>query len=252
MEAAERLGVSARRARQLVERGQLPAVRRGPIWLTTAEAVDHYRRNTTGGGRPLAERTAWARIAELADTGSLQDLERERVALRARARHGRYLVDERIAAHLAQPRGTLRSGVDALDAEGRPIDLYAPASVAERVLERTSAQQHPAGQLHLHVVETLPKLAERQRLVLAWLDLADRADPAAELAAEALWPGSAPVRHLADLARCQVDYTALRGFVDWVGRHPALAERAVVRRPRRTGDPHHESLVAAIARGACR
>lgn len=67
-EAAERLGVSARRARQLVERGQLPAVRRGPIWLTTAEAVDHYRRNTTGGGRPLAERTAARRHASVTDS----------------------------------------------------------------------------------------------------------------------------------------------------------------------------------------
>ena len=248
MEAAERLGVSARRLRQLVERGQLPAVRRGPIWLTTSEAVDHFRRNTTpGGGRPLAERTAWARIADLADTGTLRDLNRERVALRARARHGRYLLDHRLASRFGQPRGTLRSGLAALDVDGDAIDLYAPATIAERLLKRTSAQQHPAGQLHLHVVDTLPTLDERPRLVLAWLDLVDRDHPAAELAAEALWPGTSPVQHLADLAQDEVDLTVLRGFVDWVGRHPVLAERAIARRPRRTGDPHLDSLLAATA-----
>src|SRR5690606_40318187 len=128
-----------------------PAVRRGTMCHTTGGAVDHVRRITNpGGGRPVAEGYAWAGIAELAESGALRDLKRERVALRARARHGRYLLDHRLASRFGQPRGTLRSGLAALDVDGDAIDLYAPATIAERLLKRTSAQQHPAGQLHLH------------------------------------------------------------------------------------------------------
>lgn len=256
-EAAERIGVSPRRARALVERGQLPAVRRGRMWFTTPEAADAFRRNSPGRGRPLSQRTAWTKITQLAEEGSFAELRSVRVALRARAAHRRYRIDPRLASRLGEPKGTFRSGLAALAGHGAPvtagggaaIDLYATPDAAERLLERTGAQQDPAGNLNMHVMagRSLPHLSARARLVVAWCDLADRIDPAADLAAERLWPGSVPVQHLATVAETGVDFTTLRAFVDWATRHPNLQQHAVESRPRRTGDPRLDSLVAAVA-----
>lgn len=260
-EAAERLGVTPRRARALAESGLLSAVRRGRMWLTTAEAADHYRRNAPGRGRPLSQRSAWRRLVELARTGTAADAAEYRVALRARARHGIYRVDDRVLERLGDRPGMRLGGRDALRAAGvavpaarsaRTVDLYATASAAAALVERTGATADPTGRLHLHVVDgELPDLGERAWLLTAWCDLADRDDPAAEAALEALWPGAADQRHLADVRAAgpdgTPDLTALRGFVDWVERHPALCARAIARRPARSGNAALDATVAALA-----
>lgn len=58
-EAAERLGVSSQRVRQLIYDGSLPARRASAGWLIPASAVTD-RARTSPPGRPSSPRTAWA------------------------------------------------------------------------------------------------------------------------------------------------------------------------------------------------
>lgn len=65
-EAAERLDVSVRRVRQLVEQGDLPASRIGKAWAIDAAAVDRRKEREAPPGRPYSSNSCW-RMAELAD-----------------------------------------------------------------------------------------------------------------------------------------------------------------------------------------
>jgi|GEM_PF-2157295 len=253
-EASQRLDVSPRRVRALVESGQLPAIRRGPMWLTTADAVDSFQRNSPGRGRPISANTAWSRIGEIARSGHVAALHSSRIALRSRALHRTYSLPERTALRFETPEGTFRSGVDALEARGAgdPIDLYVINNAAQRLLTRTQATPSANGLLQLHVLPpgmVAPRLSQRERLVLAWCDLADRADSTVDLATERLWPGSVEIPQLADVVRGAetVPYSALRSFTDWLQRHPQLTSGAIAEQPKRTEDRSLDSLVAAIA-----
>jgi len=254
LEASQRLDVSPRRVRALVERGQLPAVRRGSMWLTTSDAVDAFRRNSPGRGRPISAATAWSRIGEIASSGDFAALSAARVALRSRAVHRTYSLTDTIARRLEMPKGTLRSGLDVLaDSDaGDPIDLYATPGAADSLVKQTGATPAPDGALYLHVLPAdmaIPHLSPRTRLVVAWCDLADRADPAADIALQRLWPGTIEVPRLADVVRGvkSVPHTALRGFTDWLHRHPKLAGDAIADQPAPTADRELDSLIAAIA-----
>ena len=253
-EAAERLHVTPRRVRALVEREQLPAVRRGRMWLTTDAAVDEFRRNSPGQGRPIASTTAWARLRELAADGDLPSLRDARPALRSRAVHRRYALPDLMAQRLGTPTGTFRSGLEVvgLGRSGQPVDLYATAEAAHRLVRGSGATPAGDGGLCLHVVDPtagLPELSAREALVLAWCDLADRADAGADVAAERLWPGSVGIPTLADIAHGHEGETfvAIRGFIDWLVRHPLLVTDAIAERPCPSGDVALDSLLAAIA-----
>ena len=43
------------------------------------------------------------------------------------------------------------------------------------------------------------------------------------------------------------DWTAFRGAIDWLRQHPSELPAALHRRPRRSGRPHLDALIAAIA-----
>lgn len=224
------------------------------MWLTTTGAVDGYRRNSPGRGRPISAATAWARLRAIADEGDLAELQAARVPLRARATHRTFALPEIALRRIAKPKGAFRSGRDALDIvdAGDPVDLYATTETAERLVDRTGATASPDGLLHLHVLPSgmhWPRLSRREELVLAWCDLADRADGAADFAADLLWPGSIGVQRLADVVRGEtsVPFVELRGFTDWLERHPELADKAIADPPALTGDPSLDSLFAAIA-----
>lgn len=58
-EAAERLGISPGRARKLIGSGVLEAEQVGPIWLVSAESVDHRRSDPVPRGQPLSASNAW-------------------------------------------------------------------------------------------------------------------------------------------------------------------------------------------------
>ena len=63
-EAAERLGVSSARVRQLISAGSLPARRSSAGWLIRADAVAD-RSGSVRAGRPTSPRTAWAILCVL-------------------------------------------------------------------------------------------------------------------------------------------------------------------------------------------
>lgn len=251
-EAAERLGVIPRRVRALIESGHLPARRQGPLWLTTDEAVATYRRSAPGRGRPMRQLTAWARLRELAIAGSPPNPETVLPILRARAARRRLALPTLVADRLGTPPGTLPGGAAA--ARTTPvdgvIDLYSTTPVAQRLIDRLTLTPDPTGRLALHIVEAgdLPTLNEREQLLLAWCDLADRADPAADVPLEALWPAAITGPHLADVTvDTGVPYRNLRNVIDWTARHPRFAHRAIVDCPAPTGSAGIDSLLAGIA-----
>jgi excisionase family DNA binding protein len=252
-EAAERLNVSPRRVRALIERGQLAARRRGPLWLTTSDAVDTYRRSAPGPGRPESTASAWSRLREVASAPHPPDPETALPSLRSRAKARRLRVPDAVAARLGAPPGTMASGAGPLGttAADGVADLYATVAVARRLVDRLGLDDDPSGQIVLHIVTLteLPDLSSRESFALAWADLADRADPAADVALEALWPGAVPVERLADVipSRRRIPYAALRAVVDWTTRHPHIAELAVRDRPGPSGNAGIDSLLAGIA-----
>src|ERR1700722_18165173 len=89
-DAAQRLGVSRRRAEAMVLKGQLPAERLGNQWAISAasvRAVDHNMWREPG--RPLAQGSAWELYNQgraLAGQRQGTDLDRVRRRLRSRAR----------------------------------------------------------------------------------------------------------------------------------------------------------------------
>jgi len=83
-DAAEQLGVSARRVRQLIQSGGLRAARVGRSWGVHADSVAARAHGAVVSGRPLQEGSVW-RIALLAD-GNLERLDEISAAERWRAR----------------------------------------------------------------------------------------------------------------------------------------------------------------------
>jgi excisionase family DNA binding protein len=65
-EAAERLDVSPRRVRQLIDRGELEASRVGRAWMIQPSSVERRRLQPTAAGRPLDSKRVWS-SALLAD-----------------------------------------------------------------------------------------------------------------------------------------------------------------------------------------
>ncbi len=71
-DAAGRLGVSARRVRQLIEQGDLPASRLGKSWAVDKTAVERRVAGESPPGRPYSLLNSW-RLAALADAMILGD-----------------------------------------------------------------------------------------------------------------------------------------------------------------------------------
>jgi excisionase family DNA binding protein len=65
-EAAEQLGVSPRRVRQLIDHEELDASRVGRIWMVHAGSVERRRLQPAAAGRPLDSQRVWS-IALVAD-----------------------------------------------------------------------------------------------------------------------------------------------------------------------------------------
>jgi len=87
-EAAQILGVSARRVRALLKSGHLPGRQVGGRWLLPSRVVEQRREFPHDGGRPLSQASAWNILAVLSGADeSLADLPapaRSRARSRAR------------------------------------------------------------------------------------------------------------------------------------------------------------------------
>jgi excisionase family DNA binding protein len=70
VDAAERLGVSARRVRQLVNEGQIDAVRVGSQWLVSRDSVERRAELGPSAGRRWNAEVAWGVISLLSRAGA--------------------------------------------------------------------------------------------------------------------------------------------------------------------------------------
>lgn len=196
-EAAEQLGVSARRVRALVEQGDLDAVRAGRTLLIPPESVARQQARGVATTRPLSTRMSWA--AMLSDIGTT-DVERVTGALglsssehrrllglrdrstsdwswlaRRRARAERYTVRVAYLADIVTTAGVLASGISAIDRHD--VDLTKRAGTAEiytgavelQVLARDFTwRADPAGNLIVHV---LPAIDRITRFLEGWTEM---------------------------------------------------------------------------------
>jgi len=184
----------------MVLNGRLLAERVGRQWVVTPEAVRRAAGLRSTGGRPVSPKKAWALIDGLPSgvVGGRTGLDRQRRKVRPRAVHTTVYVHPGAVARLLD-RGVL-GGLDAAAAAGAPVDVetvhdvYLRASQASEVLEDVGARPTPDGaNVHVHVVddEAWP-FAEGRRTAdpwVAWLDLADREDRAADTVLDRLIGG---------------------------------------------------------------
>jgi excisionase family DNA binding protein len=203
-EAAVRLGVSRRRAHAMVLNGQLPAERIGHQWAVSAASVRAVDRNMwREPGRPLAQASAW----ELFDHGKMlgaishpADLDRLRRRLRSRSRHLELYVHPSLLRRLQEDSRAVIGGRSAAGHlgvpvdEGSAVDAYVRASDEHDLLRELAAREVVEGaNLHLHVVDDAAwPFRDEQRHVegwVAWLDLADSQDRAADTLLDRLMGG---------------------------------------------------------------
>jgi excisionase family DNA binding protein len=91
-QAAERLRISPGRVRKLISSGALEAERFGPVWIVSAESVEHRRSDPVPRGQPLSASNAWALLLS-ADGRPVPWLDPN-----ARHRVRRHLTDSGLAA----------------------------------------------------------------------------------------------------------------------------------------------------------
>jgi excisionase family DNA binding protein len=106
-DAAERLNISPRRVRALIDDGRLAADRVGGRWLIDAADLASLMRHRRSGGRPLSSRNAWALLADLSGrTAAAHVPERSYYRLRELRNDGDRLVR---ALSEAEPRSVQHS-----------------------------------------------------------------------------------------------------------------------------------------------
>jgi len=126
-EAAQRLKVSPRRVRALLESGRLPGRQVAGRWLLPARAVEHRQRAAPASGRPLSAASAWHVLAVLAkDDEAISHLSAPaRSRARSRARELR---------RTTQPAEMARLWQSALGRRAQIREFYAHPSVLEGLL----------------------------------------------------------------------------------------------------------------------
>ncbi len=135
VDAAEELGVSPRRVRQMLADGVLSAERVGRAWVIDAEQLRHVQHRRPEVGRPWSPRSAWA-VLELADGRELDlsPVERSRARKRlaqglgdiagrlgARAKRRRFYAHPGVLDRLAEAPEVVRSGISAAAEHGADL-----------------------------------------------------------------------------------------------------------------------------------
>lgn len=199
-EAAAQLGISPERIRVIIANGELEVDRRGAINLVDTEAVTRYGHNRPmHRGRPLSQATAWhtIRLNHPLDT---DNPDRQRRRLRPRAQFGRYrytperyndiVSDDRLV--ISSRSAALTSGVggfEALPDDPRtPTVTYVRNRDLSSVVEahRLRRTNNRATLVLAMVHDDLWPFTPGQRYVdlgVAWLDLEDERDRAADITA---------------------------------------------------------------------
>jgi excisionase family DNA binding protein len=177
-DAAKRLGVSARRVRQLLESGALGGERVAGAWLVSIADIERRLHRPTPAGQPLSAGAAWAVLARIEhrdeawyEPGRLHPEERARVAryaqrgfdelaplLGRRASVARQYVHPGLLAGLARDPEVREGGARAAAAYGAAVaenelrDIYVPDSAA-RLIGAVHAVASNEYNVVFHVVE---------------------------------------------------------------------------------------------------
>ena len=179
--AADLLGVSVERVRQLVVGGQLPGQRFANVWVVPKDAIAARRHSPGVRGRPLGPRRAWQELV----AGPI-DLQRPGKYQR-RANVVRCQMSRADSDSLPEMVGALRSGVRAaIDlgaelAQDDGVDLYLSAKSFHGLEARIAFVPDAAGRVVLRVVDDdawnlIPDGAVAPRNAVA-LDLLESGDP---------------------------------------------------------------------------
>jgi excisionase family DNA binding protein len=198
-EAAERLGVSTRRARALVEHQQLQAQKLGRQWLVSADAVRQAQRSRQDRGRPIRPGTAWSSIEELPGIlwGEV-DVDSIRRRLLPRARHVDMYIHPGLLKGITEKCVLGGRGAAALKDmpfdEGALCDLYIKESELGALVRESKAREVlDSANVRFHIVRDdlwpFKPIDRAVNLWVAWLDLADRDDRAADSLLERLIGG---------------------------------------------------------------
>jgi excisionase family DNA binding protein len=189
-DAADLLGVSVERVRQLVVGGQLPGQRFGNLWVVPKDAVAARQHSPGVRGRPLGPVKAWQEILagsiDLRHPGRYQ--RRANVIRCEMSRADAAALPEMVAAKLGGVRAAIELGERlALDDN---VDMYLPAKSFKGLDERVAFVPDAAGRIALRVVDDeawrlLPGAALAPRAAVA-LDLLESGDPRHWIAGEHL------------------------------------------------------------------
>ncbi len=193
-DAADLLGVSVERVRQLVVGGQLPGQRFANVWVVPKDAIAARRHSPGVRGRPLGPKRAWQEI--LAGPIDLQRPGR----YQRRANIIRCEMSRADAAALPEMVGALIGGVRAAIDLGEQlalddsVDLYLPAKSFPGLDARIAFVPDAAGRVALRVVDDeawhlIPKGAFAPRNAVA-LDLLESGDARHWIAGEHVVDGS--------------------------------------------------------------
>jgi hypothetical protein len=180
-DAADLLGVSVERVRQLVVGGQLPGQRFANVWVIPKDAIAARRHSPGVRGRPLGSLRAWQEI--LAGPIDLQRPGR----YQRRANAVRCEMSRADADALPELVGALLGGVGAAIAFGEQlalddsVDVYLPAKSFRGLDARVALVPDAAGRVALRVVDDdawhlIPKGAFAPQNAVA-LDLLESGDP---------------------------------------------------------------------------
>jgi len=201
--AATMLGVSRRRAQAMVTAQTLPAEKVGGRWLVPTSAIDYViHTRSRRAGHPLTQKGAWAAIAELEHGDQPADraaLDRLRRRVQPRARYALHYVHPALLDDVRAASQVVLGGRDAAAAFGAPVDtgavdVYIRASQVHHLLAQLRARPvDDRANLFTHVVDDEAWPYEPGRLDagpwVAWLDLEDRQDRAADALLDRLGEG---------------------------------------------------------------
>lgn len=189
-DAADLLGVSVERVRQLVVGGQLPAQRFGNAWVVPKDAVVARRHSPGSHGRPLGPVRAWREILDGSiDVGRPGRYQRRAHVVRCdMSRADAAALPELVGALLGGRRAAIDLGEQL--APDDHLDLYMSARSFADLDRHVAHVRNPVGHIVLRVVheeawELLPKAALAPRAAVA-LDLLESGDPRLWIAAEHL------------------------------------------------------------------
>lgn len=207
-EAAGVLGINEARVRALIRDRLLNASKVGGRWLILREAIEQRQRSVRSRGRPLQPASAWSIISDrgfavdlVHSSAGTRDSWRRRLSSRAEMRSG-FAHPAALARVQRDHAQVLIGGRAAADAAGVPagadptfVEIYVPTSTTSLSSSQVEWNASTTNLIVRFVGDDLWPLPVEDRftrLLIAWLDLADRGDRGADMVLTGLATELAP------------------------------------------------------------